>query len=213
MEPNLERAAVLALETLIKNGISSAPVMPLPILKKTPGVLVFSFSEVSNDTGIARDEILDCFGENKDAATFRLENGRYVVAYNQSLPLYIVQRSAARELGHILLGHDGSRPESVRMAEAVCFAQHLLCPRPLLHAIEAAGVPLTRNVLCNVTGSDDRCVSCMKDAPGVRVPAGLNRAVRELFSVYVSNFVSYKKALQDDSPVVDLGSFMLNYEE
>lgn len=213
MEPNLERAVVLALETLIKNGISSAPVMPLPILKKTPGVLVVSFSELSQDTGFARDEILDCFGENKDAATFRAENGRYVVAYNQSLPLYIVQRSAARELGHILLGHDGSRPESVRMAEAVCFAQHLLCPRPLLHGILSAGIPLTKNVLCNVTGSDDRCIACMHEMPGVRVPAELNRAVRDLFSGYVQNFAAYKKSVPDESPVVDLGSFMVNYEE
>lgn len=213
MEPNLERAAALALETLIKNGISSAPVMPLPILKNTPGVLVVSFAQMSEETGFARDEILDCFGENQDAASFRAENGHYVVAYNQSLPLFIVQRSAARELGHILLGHDGSRPESVRMAEAVCFAQHLLCPRPLLHGIQSAGVPLTKNVLCNVTGSDDRCLSCLHETPGVRVPAGLNRAVRELFSGYIKNFVSYKKAVMDESPVVNLGSFMVNYEE
>jgi len=213
MEPNLERAAALALETLIKHGISSAPIMPLPVLKKTPGVLVFSFAEVSYDTGIARHEILSCFGQNQDAATFRAENGRYVVAYNQSLPLYIVQRAVARELGHIVLGHDGSRPESVRMAEAVCFAQHLLCPRPLLHAIETAGVPLTKNVLCNVTGSDERCLSCMRETPGVRVPADLNRAVRDLFSGYVQNFAAYKSSIPDESPVVDLGSFMVNYEE
>ena len=213
MEPNLERAAALALETLIKNEISSAPIMPLKILQEVPGVLVVSFAQMSEETGFARDEILDCFGENKDSATFRSENGRYGVAYNQSLPLYIVQRAVARELGHVLLGHDGSRPESVRMAEAVCFAQHLLCPRPLLQAIRDAGVPLTKNVLCNVTGSDDRCLSCLHDMPGVRVPAELNRKVRDLFSRYVKNYVSYKKAIPDESPVVDLGSFMVNYEE
>ena len=204
---------MLALETLFENKISSAPIMPLPILQEVPGVLVVSFAQMSEETGFARDEILDCFGENKDSATFRSENGHYGVAYNQSLPLYIVQRAAARALGHVLLDHDGSRPEEVRMAEAVCFAQHFLCPRPLLNAIQSAGVPLTKNVLCNVTGSDDRCIACLHDMPGVRVPAKLNRKVRDLFSGYVENFVSYKKSVRDDSPVVDLGSFMLNYEE
>ena len=204
MEPNYERAATLALE---------APIMPLEILKNSPGVLVFTFAEVSNDTGIDRDEILNRFGENKDAATFQDPKGRYVVAYNQLLPLYIVQRTAARELGHILLGHDGSRPESVRMAETIFFAQHLLAPRPLLAAIQDAGVPITKNVLCNVTGSDDRCIACMKNAPGVRVSPKLNREIRDLFSGYISNFVSYKKEQRDDSPVVDLGSFLEGYSE
>lgn len=215
MEPNLDRAASLALETLLKNDISSAPIMPLPILKKTPGVLVISFAQMSQETGIARREILDCFGENQDAATFLLQNSRvrYVVAINQSLPLVIVQRAAARELGHILLGHDGSRPESVRMAEATCFAQHFLCPRPLIASIRDSGVAITKNVLYNVTGSDDRCLACMKAAPGARVPAELNRAVRDLFAGYVENFAAYKRSVEDGSSVVDLGSFMDGYEE
>ena len=127
----------------------------------------------------------------------------------------MVQRALARELGHIVLGHDGSRPEEVRTAEALCFAQHLLCPRPLLYAIQEAGVPLTLEVVGNVTGCYERCMAGMRKFPGVRVPAELNRAVRDLFSEYINNFLAFQPFLtwDDRSAIADFGSFMEGYEE
>ena len=40
MNPDYERAAVMAAETLIKYGISSGPVAPFPILKSMPNVML-----------------------------------------------------------------------------------------------------------------------------------------------------------------------------
>lgn len=217
MKPNYEKAAAAAMETLIKNGISTAPVDPIPIYKRAPGVLVLSFAEMSSNVGIDRQDLVSLFGENQDAATFHFpgEKLRYIVAYNQRLPFYMVQRALARELGHIVLGHDGSRPEEVRTAEALCFAQHLLCPRPLLYAIQEAGVPLTLEVVGNVTGCYERCMAGMRKFPGVRVPAELNRAVRDLFSEYINNFLAFQPFLtwDDRSAIADFGSFMEGYEE
>ena len=132
MTPDFDRAATAAAEILIKYGISTAPVDPIPIFKKADGFNVVTFTEMSRLIGIDRADLLSAFdAENHDAVSSAyLKEGHphYLVAYNMRLPAYLVQRALAREMGHLVLGHDGSRPEEVRNAEAICFAHHLLCP-------------------------------------------------------------------------------------
>ena len=217
MIPNYDRAATMAMQTLIDNRITTAPVMPLPIFKRTPGVLVISFAEMSDMTEIDRSSLVPMFGESQDAATFHIssEKLKYVVVYNQRLPFYMLQRSLSRELGHIMLGHDGTRPEEVRTAEAYCFAHHLLCPRPLIKAVQDAGIKLTVEVVGSVTGCYERCLSAMRREPAVNVPADLNRAVREQFSDYLKNFLAFQPYLSfdDESQLADFGHYMDNYTE
>ena len=219
MKPDYDRAATLATEMLIKHKICTAPVDPLPVYKRTPGVLVLSFTEMSNRIGVDRDNLLTSFEtENHDAVTsLHVDDGklRYLVTYNQRLPFYLLQRALARELGHIVLGHDGSRPEDVRMAEAYCFAHHFLCPRPLIAAIQQSGLPFTVEVLGAMTGCYERCLQGMRKTPLVRVPADLNRKVKEQFADYISNFLDYEKYLSksDESMLANFGTFMDGYEE
>ena len=219
MTPDYEAAALKATETLIKHQISAAPVVPMPILKSMRGVLVLSYEEMARHVGVDRSNAVLAFGErNQDASTTVSEiNGKlcYVVVYNQRLSFYLNQRALARELGHIVLGHDGSRPEAVRQEEALCFARYLLCPRPLLHAIQEAGICLTNEMFGNITGCYERCLRDIRKTPGVRIPADLNRQVLAQFSDYISDFVAYQScvAVEDDSAPADFGSFMDNYEE
>ena len=219
MTPDYERAAVAAMQMLIKHGITTAPIDPLPVFKRSPGVLVLSFTEMSNQIGMDRDNLLTSFEtENHDAVTsVHLDDGklRYLVTYNQRLPMYLLQRALARELGHIVLGHDGSRPESVRMAEAYCFAHHFLCPRPLIHAIQQSGIPFTVEVLGAMTGCYARCLQGMRKTPPVHVPADLNRNVKEQFSDYISNFLDFESYLSksDESMIANFGTYMDGYEE
>ena len=219
MTPDYETAATRAAETLIRYGIKSAPVDPLPMLKQTPGVFVLSFEEMSALSGVSRSSLLCMCGEsNQDAVTtVHVEDDRlrYVVAYNQKLPQVVVQRSLARELGHIVLGHDGSKPEDVRLSESICFANHLLCPRPLIHSIQAAGIRITTEVLGNLTGCYEYCLSCMRKIPAVHVPAELNRQVRDQFMDYITNFFEYQRiaSRNDSSALADFGCFMEGYEE
>ena len=217
MTADFQRAAKIAMETLIKYHIDSAPVIPLPIFKKTPGVLVLSFAEMSDQTDIDRNSLVAMFGGNQDAATFRMTEGnlKYIVAYNQRLPFYLLQRSLSRELGHIMLGHDGSRPVEVRTAEAYCFAHHLLCPRPLIHAIQQSGIRLTVEVLGNITGCYERCLAGIRREPGVYLPPDLNRAVRDQFSEYIRNFLDFQPyiANDDQTAIADFGQYMDNYGE
>jgi len=219
MKPDYERAAAAATETLIKYGISSSPVSPLPILKRTPGVLVISYMDMAKELDMNRRCVISTFGEkNQDAFTsMKTKDGKphYLVTYNQMLSFSLLQRGLARELGHILLGHDGSRPEDVREEEARCFAHHLLCPRPLIHAVQATGIRFTVEVLGNLTGCYDYCLSCMRKQPSVHVPAELNRQVRDQFLDYVMNFFEYQRyaAYSDGSALADFGTYMEGYEE
>ena len=217
--PNLERAATAASETLIKYHVTSAPVAPLRLVKSIPGVIVLSFTELASGIGMERRDLLDQYGGmGKDAFTLVKEVGgklRYFVGYNMLLPDYLLQRAIAREMGHIVLQHDGSRPEGVRMAEAMFYARHLLCPRPLIRAIQDADIPITVETLGLITGCYERCLVGLQASHGVRVAPELNRIIREQFSAYVQNFTDCRAILtaNDGSPLVNFGSYMDNYEE
>lgn len=217
MTPNYDAAATKATETLIFNNVSSTPVDPVKILKTTPGVLVLTFAEAAGQLGEERENIIASFGDSQDAITsVKLidEKPRYIVAFNQRLPYFMVQRGLARELGHILLGHDGTRPADVRMAEAYCFAHHLLCPRPLIHAIQQE-VPMTVEVLGCITGCYERCLARMRKEPGARVPKELNRELLKQFDAYIKNYLCFQKILSadDTSALADFGTYMDGYEE
>ena len=219
MTPDYEKAAIKATETLIKFNIGTAPIDPLPLLKQTPGVLVTTFEEISNQKNIDRKEVLDTLGcKNQDAVTTVFMDGEkthYVVGYNRMLSAGIISRALARELGHIMLGHDGTRPEDIRNEEAKCFAHHLLCPRPLIYSLKATGLRLTVETIGNITGFYDYCLSCIRKQPSVKVPADLNRKVRDQFLPYIMNLFEYQKyaSLNDGSALADLGDYMEGYEE
>ena len=220
MTPDFDRAAVAAMQLLIDNEISSTPIDPLPVLKRQPGVRVISYARFANEASTERDELIPLFVANQDAATFRLgmELGdvEYVVVYNTRLPFEIICRAIARELGHIVLGHDGqTRPQDVRRAEAMCFAHHLLAPRPILRLLQESGVPLTMNMLSDATGCIDECVDDMRAIPGVHVPAEINRQVKKQFARWIREYIRFHQASHkvDRSPVIDLGTFMDGYEE
>lgn len=219
MTPDFNKAAIKATETLIKYGINSAPVDPLPILKKTPGVLVMTFEEMSKKTNICRKDLIDMFGcENQDAVTTAYvdeDSVKYVITYNRMLPAMIIDKALARELGHILLGHDGTRSEDVRQEEAKCFAHHLLCPRPLIHAIQTSKTKLTVQLLESITGMFDTCLSCMRKQPPASVPKEMNRQVAKQFMPYILNLFEFQRHMSasDGTALADLGTYMEGYEE
>ena len=218
--PDYDRAATAAMQILVDNNITETPVNPLPILLNYPGVRVVPYTKMALEAGMVRSDLIPIFG-NQDAATFHLnmpslDDVRYVVVYNMRLPFEIIWRGIARELGHIVLGHDGqTRPADVRLAEAMCFAHHLISPRPVLKLLQEADMPFTMNVLSNTTGCSDECVSDMQSIPGTHVSPDLNLRVRDLFATHIKEYIDFHLAAkkQDRSPLVDLGTFMEGYEE
>jgi len=216
MNPDYNKAAVKAAETLIKYGVKTSPVSPLPILEQMDNVIVTSFAEMCDSSGMKPCDLKPLFGKNQDAvSSIHTENGKswYVVAYNSLLPFSMVQHALAREMGHIVLRHEGSSPEN--SAEAICFAQHLLCPRPLIHAIQATNIRLTTDVLAKLTGIFDQCLTCIRRTPGTSVPASINRFIRGQFMPFVINYFEYYVSVlpEDGSAIADFGTFMDLYEE
>ena len=219
MTPDYQKAAIKATETIIQYNIGTAPIDPLPILKTTPGVLVMTFEEMSNMMNMKRQDVIDTFGcQNQDAVSTVFidgDNHHYIVTYNRLLSSGMIDRALARELGHILMGHDGTRPETVRNEEAKCFAHHLLCPRPLIHSLQATGIRLTVETVGHITGFYDHCLSCIRKQPPVHVPAELNRKVRDQFRQYILNLYEFQRyAMRSDgSALADFGNYMEGYEE
>ena len=219
MEPNYDLAATRAMEILVARHIVDTPISSMPILRDFPGVRIMSFSNMADISEIDRSDLIPMFGFNQDAVTFRmtdLPGVEYVVIYNMQLPHEEIRRSIARELGHIVLGHDGqTRPVDVRMAEALCFAHHLLTPRPIVQMIRQSGIPFTMNVLSHTTGCSADCVEELQTIPGVHVDPNLNRRVRDLFAPHILEYIRFHVSAPkiDRSPVIDFGTYMDNYEE
>lgn len=220
MTPDYDLAAVKAMEILAEYNVAETPISPLPFLLNNPSVRVISFAKMANEASMDRDELVPLFVANQDAATFNLAEEiagvRYVVVYNTRMPIEIIWRGLARELGHIVLNHDGvTRPYEVRRAEAMCFAHHLLSPRPVLKLLQESGIPLTMNMLSDTTGCIDECVYDMQSIPGAHVPADLNRQVRSQFERRIEEYIRFYRANHhmDMSQVIDFGTFMEGYEE
>lgn len=220
-KPDYDRAASAAMQLLVDNHFTETPINPMPVLMSFPGVRVLPYAKMATDAGMDRQDLIYLFG-NAEASTFYLnpvssglDDVRYIVVYNMFMPSEIIWRGIARELGHIVLGHDGvTRENKARMAEALCFAHHLISPRPVLRLLQEKG-PLTMNVLINTTGCSYECVEELQTIPGARVPAELNRQVRDLFAPHLLEYLNFyhSSAKQDTSPFVYLGSFMDGYEE
>lgn len=210
------KAATKAAETLVRYGVKTSPVSPLPILEQMENVIALSFSDLSKSTGIVKKDLLPLFGKNRDAITsIHTENGMpvYVVAYDTLLPFNLLQRALARELAHIVLKHTESTTDNAEEAE--CFVHHLLCPRPLIHAIQATGMRITVDLIANLTGACNQSLSSMRRIPGTDVPAGLNMFVRSQFMPFILNFFSYYQYVKpkDGSALADFGSYMDGYSE
>ena len=213
-QPDIETPAKKAIETLIKHRVSAAPVLPLAILQQRPDVICVSFTEFADNSGM--DSLVAMFGaQNQDAVTYaRRDSGVYVVAYNQRLPFYMLQIALARELGHIVLGHNETQPQTKQTAEALVFARHLLCPRPVIAALNSAGVPLTVETVGTLTGCYGRVLASLRQMDGAHVPAQLNRRVRAQFAEYIDTIAAHAARMHTvDATAADFGAYMDNYAE
>lgn len=121
MKPDYQRAEQKAKE--LKEAGADCP---LQILKKLENVAAASFADASARYGIDRESLISLFDSGNQDAVTMFKDGRYLVIYNQELPCKTIRYAVARELGHIVMEHDGTRPEEIRMEEAHCFAKKFL---------------------------------------------------------------------------------------
>jgi len=119
MTPDYKKAAARAAETSASFGSCSSPDDVLRILKSFP----FVFVAALDVNPLSEKEVWDAF------TLVREKNGvlQYIVTYNNRLPSFLLLRVLARELGHVILCHNGTAPEEIWMEEADCFSYHLIC--------------------------------------------------------------------------------------
>jgi len=122
MEPNYERASSLALDVATRFGFVSSSGDLLRILHELPGVFVVSM-DMNPAPGKESWDAFTCVREKAGAL-------QYIIMYNSSLLPFTLRHVLARELGHVVLEHDGLAPEDIWMQESDCFAYHLLAFRP-----------------------------------------------------------------------------------
>lgn len=141
------RACRMAYRTLLAMGRRELPVDVVGILGRCRGTRVMSYSEAGQVLGQSVYGIAGAL-PSVQACTMVYEYGGTrlrIVLYNDDVCFGnrgSRRWSLAHELGHIVLGHreDGWAAEG----EANCFAQHLLCPRPLLEVLPVPGEDLVR---------------------------------------------------------------------
>lgn len=129
----------LAYRTLLKLRINKLPVDILGICRRCKNTKVMTFREADKEFPDYSGFLIGG-GPSESAFTMKPEIADIkwnFILYNDDMMYNSLQRlrfSLAHELGHIVLGHKDEH-SFICEAEANCFAQHLLCPVPVVEAM------------------------------------------------------------------------------
>lgn len=221
MTPDYDKAATIAAQTLISQGICRLPVKPEEIIPTVSNCVLVPYADVARVVNVSRDDLLIMFDPAKDAVTYvlNLSNGNhyYVVAYNQRKPFDRMRFTLAHELGHILCGHIGIKEETVREEEADHFARHLLAPRAFSAMLRRRGIPPIDTNFFNIVGCTPFMLErFIEHTQPSRVDKHINRRLREQFIGYLDYLLDNGLLITmpgENDHVLSNGRFMEGYEE
>lgn len=131
-QPDYDRAATCACRALVRAGVRTLPVRPRALLAGMENVAPLTYDQAAEALQM-KPRDFDRRAGDADAFTFReggAKGARYVVCYRSGGNPARLNFTLAHELGHIALGH--AALTAAEEAEADCFAEHLLCPPPVL---------------------------------------------------------------------------------
>lgn len=152
MNKNMIDSAKTALELLIQQNIRRFPVDMQTLIKQIPNIKLLTYRQAAAQLEMTLEE-LEWLFPSQDAFTLRAMKNtekRFLICYQDQVSPARKRFTLAHELAHVLLehGNEGSTED----AQANCFAQHLLCPRPVLRLLSPDGAPLSQEVLCKTFG-------------------------------------------------------------
>lgn len=135
----------MALATFTYFNVLHFPINIRDLIKRE-GIKLKKYSILAKNVGISVEQVCEEYQTNM-AYIYRSEDtGKYSIAYNDTLPEYIIRFSLAHELGHYALMHledfdetilryrgFGLTEEKYKVLEneANCFARNLLSPAPI----------------------------------------------------------------------------------
>lgn len=117
----------------------SYPLYMHSVIRDYTPYTIFSFREAASKCGISLQQFKKQIG-TEDALTARRANN-FLILYNDQKPLRRINFSLAHEMGHILLGHFDHREQANIETEADRFAATLICPRPVIYALQIHSQP------------------------------------------------------------------------
>ena len=159
--PNYHRATRSAYRTLLAAGIDRLPVNVVEICARCHDTTLVSFRTARGIMGWDFDPFFE--GPSRTALTIRrwLDGRAYhtIIWNDEEISITSGQGrfAVAHELAHVILRHQGGRHPAME-AEADLFAQHLLCPRPVLDVLQPSG-PQEISYLCGVSTAAARIVA------------------------------------------------------
>lgn len=178
---DLTRAANLAYRVLLERGVDALPVDPLALLKACRQLSVLTFEQAAEGLDLSAEEFVRRFGDS-EAFVLRDDQGRSVLVYRADGNPARLRFTLAHELGHIVLGHCGSTRADEQ--EADCFANHLLCPRPVLEAALRSDQSFTPEKAARLFYVSAACArTVLREARGFASP-DLFEAVAQRFGVH-----------------------------
>lgn len=160
LRPDYHRATRQAYRTLLAAKIDRLPVDVEAICERCHDTTLLSFRQAREMMGCDFDPFFD--GPSREAILSRTwRDGRpyHIITWNdEALDAHTGpwRFAIAHEIGHIILRHVGGC-HPAQEAEASLFAQHLLCPRPVLDVVQPQDC---REImyLCGVSQSAARIV-------------------------------------------------------
>ncbi len=187
-QPDYDRAATCACRVLLRAGVRTLPVRPRALLAGMRNVALLTYEQAAEALAMAPRDF-DRRAGDADAFTFR-ESGaggaRYVVCYRAGGNPARLNFTLAHELGHIALGH--AALSAAEEAEADCFAEHLLCPPPVIARLTT---PEAVSRTCYVSLSAARMIRLRRRG---QVDAPTRRALDALLTDYLRTISDTKRA-------------------
>ena len=96
--PDYERAAIMALETLIRFDARNAPINPLPMLQALENVSLVSFTQMSDNIGVRRQDLMKTFRYTPDAfSSVNVEDGK-LQSVKETLKIQLYEDGTLRDL-------------------------------------------------------------------------------------------------------------------
>lgn len=182
--PRYKYATEMALNTFTYFNVLNFPV-DIKTLVKSEGIKLKKYSVIAKKLGITLEEVCEEY-QTEMAYIFRTKAGKYSIAYNDTLPDYVIRFSIAHELGHYALMHLEDFEETVLRyrgnsltevkyqvleKEANCFARNLISPAPIADIVppeiyqEYFGIGFTaEHTRIGLLKSDKYYTSLLKDS-------------------------------------------------
>lgn len=137
-----------AYEVLVKYSDGKLPINPFNIISKIKNIKLMTYSEFAKSLQNKQAELsieeIKCQFES-DRGFLKKKGKKYILAYNELDPPWVIKWTLFHELGHYFLDHltenysllfcDGQRYAEIKEKEANYFAKHCSCPFPVIKKV------------------------------------------------------------------------------